>query len=479
MMSAKCIAVFVAFILGNLASLNGQEKTSSVVEHRNLEYASTDDGPLLLDIYTPKNADEPMPLIVWIHGGAWKGGSKDNCPAVRFVDKGFVVASISYRLSQVATYPAQIEDCKAAIRWLRANSDRFGIDNQRVGVWGASAGGHLAALLGTAGDVADLEQQHGQRDQSSRVQAVCDFFGPTDFLKMEQDSLPDGPIQHNSPDSPESKLIGGPIQENAEKVARANPITFVSKDDAAFLIVHGNQDPLVPWQQSQYLFDALQQAQVPNVTLEVIDKAGHGFGKNPKVDAMVLAFFDKQLKAAVDSPAAAPKENFTFASLEAPAPIPDHLRELFDRMEEANRRSQDVFRELSVNQMNFKPDNGTHTPRWNAEHMAGRQLLFFSQIYHAIDPTIPVVDWNPRQMPADYVARHPDWTGAEEARKLQRVDDFCRRYAYLLKDVSLDAKAPGSSWPSLAALLKQMEKHYKEHTANVIKKFDLPNWPEK
>ncbi len=164
--------------------------------------------------------------------------------------------------------------------------------------------------------------------------------------------------------------------------------------------------------------------------------------------------------------------------LDAPHPIPEHLKDLFDRMEAANRRSQDVFRQLSVEQMNFKPSNGTHTPRWNAEHMAGRQLLFFSQIYHALDARIPVVDWNPRQMPVDYEARHPEWSGKEEARAMQRVDDFCRRYAYLLQDVRVDDKAPGSSWPSLKALLLQMEKHYDEHTANVKKKFELPDWPK-
>lgn len=163
--------------------------------------------------------------------------------------------------------------------------------------------------------------------------------------------------------------------------------------------------------------------------------------------------------------------------LAAPAPIPEHLKALFDRMEAANRRSQDVFRNLSVQQMNFKPSNGTHTPRWNAEHMAGRQLLFFSQIYHALDSNIPVVDWNPQQMPQDYQARHPDWTGAEEARAMQRVDDFCRRYAYLLKEVSLTEKPPATFWPTLEALLLQMEKHYDEHTANVKKKFELPDWP--
>ncbi len=164
--------------------------------------------------------------------------------------------------------------------------------------------------------------------------------------------------------------------------------------------------------------------------------------------------------------------------LETPSPVPEQLRELFDRMEAANRRSQDVFRQLSVEQMNFKPSDGTHTPRWNAEHMAGRQLLFFSQIYHALDSSIPVVDQNPQQMPADYEARNLGWSGKDEARAMQRVDDFCRRYAYLLKDIQVDEKPPASSWRSLGALLLQMEKHYDEHTANVKKKFQLPDWPK-
>ena len=187
---------------------------------------------------------------------------------------------------------------------------------------------------------------------------------------------------------------------------------------------------------------------------------------------LVVALFSTSLAAETNEKAIPPG-----ALLEAPRPIPGHLRPLFDRMEAANRRSQDVFRPLSVQQMNFKPSNGTHTPRWNAEHMAGRQLLFFSQIYHALDPSIPVFDWNPKQMPPDYEARHPNWSGADEARSMQRVDDFCRRYAYLLAEVSIDEKPPATRWPSLKALLLQMERHYDEHTANVEKKFELPDWP--
>lgn len=159
-----------------------------------------------------------------------------------------------------------------------------------------------------------------------------------------------------------------------------------------------------------------------------------------------------------------------------PWDMPDELGKLFVSMEKANSDSQRVFAKLSANQLNFKPVNGTHTPRWNAEHMMGRQLLFFSQIYHAKDPAIPVMDLNPKQMPPDYVFAHPDWSGQEEAGQMQRVSEFTRRFAYLLDGIDLDNKAPGSRW-TLRGLLKQMDRHYGEHTANTVKKFDLPGWP--
>lgn len=151
---------------------------------------------------------------------------------------------------------------------------------------------------------------------------------------------------------------------------------------------------------------------------------------------------------------------------------------VFAAMEKSSRDSQKVFAKLSVRQLNFKPSNGTHTPRWNTEHMMGRQLLFFSQIYHEIDPTIPVMDLNPKQMPKDYEFAHSDWTGVEEARQTQRVGDFTRRYAYLFEGHTLDKRAPGSRWPTLRALLEQMQHHYSEHTANTEKKFALPAFPK-
>jgi acetyl esterase/lipase len=275
-----------------------RELLANVTQHRDLEYATANAKKLLLDIYVPKvqsTETHPLPLIVWIHGGAWQAGSKNNCPALRMTQQGYVVASISYRLSQEAIFPAQIEDCKAAIRWLRKHAAEYKIDPKRIGVWGSSAGGHLVALLGTSGGVKDLEQEHGHLDGSSRVQAVCDFFGPTDFLRMDEDALPGGPIQHNEKNSPESKLIGGAIQENPEKVARANPITYISTDDPPFLIIHGDRDPLVPWQQSKYLHDALTESRL-DASLHIIPGAGHGFGANREVEKLVDDFFARTLK---------------------------------------------------------------------------------------------------------------------------------------------------------------------------------------
>ena len=154
------------------------------------------------------------------------------------------------------------------------------------------------------------------------------------------------------------------------------------------------------------------------------------------------------------------------------------LGDLFEKKEAACKSSRAVFEALSVNQLNFRPSNGTHTPRWNTEHMMGRELLFFSQIYHAVDSSIPILDLNPKQMPPDYRPAHEDWTGAEESKQMERVESFTRRFAYLLDGMDLNKTAKGSAFWTPKALLKQMETHYREHTANVVKKKDLPDWPK-
>lgn len=168
----------------------------------------------------------------------------------------------------------------------------------------------------------------------------------------------------------------------------------------------------------------------------------------------------------------------TIALLPTKLELHNELEDLFQRKERACQASQKVFAGLSTAQMNFRPSNGSHTPRWNTEHMMGRELLFFSQIYHAIDSQIPVMDLNPKQMPPDYLANHADWTGAEEAKQMERVSAFTRRFAYLLNGLPLDKKPRGSGWTPKRLFL-QMERHYGEHTANVKKKFELPDWPAK
>ncbi len=248
-----------------------------------------------LDLYLPATGSR-WPLVVSIHGGAFRMGSKDAEPARSagaFVTRGFAVAAINYRLSQHAVFPAQIEDCKAAVRWLRANAGRYGYDPSRLASYGGSAGGHLAAMLGTTGDVKAFDVG-AHLDQSSRVQAVVDFFGPTDFLQMDAHRLNPQAAVHDTPDSPESQLVGGPIRDNPEKVARANPITYVTKDDPPFLIVHGDADALVPHHQSELLAAALQKAGVP-VRLITIPGGLHGGDTEAKGFAQALAFLEAQL----------------------------------------------------------------------------------------------------------------------------------------------------------------------------------------
>ena len=258
---------------------------------RDIEYARPGGKPLLLDLYLPEKTDAPLPLIVWIHGGAWQGGSKEDCPAVGMTARGYAAASINYRLSHEAIFPAQIHDCKAAVRWLRANAQKYGFDPDRIGAWGSSAGGHLVALLGTSGGVEELEGDLGNAEQSSSVQAVVDFCGPTDLTRIAEAP---SDISRKSADCPEAMLIGGMLHENPEKAAAASPVTYATKDAAPFLIMHGENDTIVPLQQGELMHAALTKAGA-EVTFEVVKDAGHGFG-GPDIDRMVNDFFDAHLK---------------------------------------------------------------------------------------------------------------------------------------------------------------------------------------
>lgn len=271
------------------------EPPRGVIAHRDRAYVTNGHERQMLDLYLPAQG-EHHPLIIWIHGGAFRMGSKEGNPdnplPFDYVTQGYALASINYRLSQHAIWPAQIEDCKAAVRWLRAHAPEYKLDPKRFAAWGPSAGGHLVAMLGTAGHVAAFEVG-AHLERSSRVQCVIDYFGPTDFLQMDAQRPPDGMI-HNTPDSPESELVGGPIQEHPEKVAQANPVTYVTTDAPPFLIIHGDADPLVPYGQSLLLVEALHKVGA-DVTFYTVQGGGHGGFTDPTVSQLTADFLAKHI----------------------------------------------------------------------------------------------------------------------------------------------------------------------------------------
>lgn len=238
--------------------------------NKNLAYVTNGHARQKLDVFTPPNATAACPLLVWIHGGAWIEGSKENCPGLGMLDKGWVVASINYRFSNHAIFPAQIEDCKAAIRWLRANAETYHIDKNRVAVWGASAGGHLAALLGTTGDVKEFEVGENL-EQSSAVNCVIDWFGPTDFLNWGEKSV----IKADNPKDVVARLFGGPVPDRKELAIKGSPVHWVKKSSASLLMMHGDQDNIVPLQQSELLQTAYKSAGA-DCTMKVYPGMGHG-----------------------------------------------------------------------------------------------------------------------------------------------------------------------------------------------------------
>lgn len=246
-----------------------------------LAYASGSSN--LLDLYRPSTGSGPFPTVIWIHGGGWRSGSRQNVEqARRLVCRGYAVASISYRLSTTAPFPAQIHDVKAAIRFLRANAASYGLDPQRFATFGSSAGGHLAALAATSSGVAELEDlSQGNAGLSSAVQAAINWYGPTDFAQMDSQLLAQGcspgSASHSQPDSAESQLLGCTVGTAGcvSAVQRASPITYVSASTPPMLILHGSADCVVPAAQSTLLSSAIQGASGCVLQRRVVG-AGHG-----------------------------------------------------------------------------------------------------------------------------------------------------------------------------------------------------------
>ncbi|HEY4415820.1 MAG TPA: GDSL-type esterase/lipase family protein [Verrucomicrobiae bacterium] len=254
---------------------------------KDIEYAQINGHSLKLDLYIPENVSRPVPLIIDIHGGGWMALDKNEMVARSILQHGFAVASIDYRLTQEAIFPAQIYDCKAAVRWLRAHAAEYGLRSDKIGAWGDSAGGHLVSLLGLTANHPELEGEEGNLNVSSRVQAVCDFYGPSDLWTTNH--LANDVADHAVP-----RLLGGLIEQNEAKARQASPLFYVTTNACPFLIVHGDQDPIVPLQQSINLNDALQKAGVAS-QLYVVKGGGHGFN-SPEAFVAVVAFFNKYLK---------------------------------------------------------------------------------------------------------------------------------------------------------------------------------------
>jgi acetyl esterase/lipase len=273
---------------------------AGVKAERNIPYVENGHRNQVLDLFLPEQPpDKPLPLMIWIHGGAWMGGSQANPPVLFLVSKGFAVASVQHRFSQDAIWPAQSYDCKAAIRFLRANAAKYNFDPEYFGVGGDSSGGHLAAFVGTSGGAKEMEGDLGNPGVSSRVQAVVDWFGPTDFTLMAQQSGPRSMLQHDAPNSPESHLLGGPVQDKRDLAKTANPLTYIDQDDPPFLIMHGDNDQLVPLGQSVILAKALIDADV-EVTMKTIHGAGHEGPqfRSAESQRLIEEFLSRKLKVA-------------------------------------------------------------------------------------------------------------------------------------------------------------------------------------
>lgn len=253
---------------------------------------------LKLDLYLPSNGEEPPPLLVWVHGGAWRAGSKERMPVGGLREHGFAIASVNYRLSPVAPFPAQVHDIKAAIRWLRAKEEIYGYDAGRIVIAGASVGGHLAALVGVSNGHEELEGEVGKHGkESSDVAAIVDYYGPTNFLTILSQSTPHGLGVR----IPALQLLLRSQPEEVPEMARlASPVFQIDPDDPPLLLVHGDQDPQVPINQSHELQGAYVAAGIGDrVRFEVIHGGAHG-GKefyDEEKTALVAGFLRDALRS--------------------------------------------------------------------------------------------------------------------------------------------------------------------------------------
>ena len=287
--------VATAMVAGLVISALGQQqaKLSSPDLKADLSYVENSNNPAQrLDLYLPNaslSATSKFPLVIYIHGGAWMVGDKQAIITAPFLAKGFAVASINYRFASEARFPAQAQDCRAAIRFLRANAAKYNIDPNRIGLFGNSAGGHLVALSGLADDVKEFDFANSDIKISPKVQAVCDWCGISDLETL----LPQSHGKHEL-DKAVFALLGDSAKKSPVIAKQASPVTYVKSDAPPFLIMHGDKDPLVPYAQGVELNDALKNVHA-KVEFITVKNGEHNFA-SPETIEQTIQFFEKTLK---------------------------------------------------------------------------------------------------------------------------------------------------------------------------------------
>ncbi len=284
------IGVWVLSVLGAAAVRAAAPAPPANVEFvPDITYATVDGEELKLNLSRPRDAKGPLPCVVVIHGGGWKAGNRNqhNDLTWKFAERGYASATVSYRFAPRHPFPAQVQDVKAAVRFLRANAEKYGVDPQHLGAVGFSAGAHLSMMLGATDKGDGLDESGGNADQPSKVQAVVSFFGPTDLTAPYPEAT--RPILKD--------LLGGTVEEKLELAKRASPITYVNAGDAPMLLFQGTKDPLVPHDQAVRMANALTNAGVPG-RVELILGGNHGWagGEVARTADSTFAFFDQYLK---------------------------------------------------------------------------------------------------------------------------------------------------------------------------------------
>jgi acetyl esterase/lipase len=268
------------------------EVPDDVIFEQGIEYARPGGEPLALDLARPKMAKALVPAIVCIHGGGFRAGNREyhDQLCIRLAQRGYVAVTVTYRLAPQHQFPAAVHDVKSAVRWLRANAGKYGVDPRRIGATGDSAGGHLALFLGLTGDVKDFEgADGGNLDQSSRVSCVVDLYGPSDFTKSYGKSVDAAEVL--------PLFLGGDLKSARHRHILASPLYWVTPHAAPTLAIHGTKDPYVAYEQAQWIVERLRNADV-EAELLTMEGAGHGFkGEDAKrAQEAMFAFFDKHLK---------------------------------------------------------------------------------------------------------------------------------------------------------------------------------------